>query len=216
MGALHIERFECNMFQENCYILNDETKECVIIDCGAFYEEERKAVTDYITENGLKPKHLICTHAHIDHNFGNNMIFNKFGLRPELCHKDKTLMENLPAQAQALIGLTYKENVPQPGLLFDEDYIVEFGSHKLSVIHTPGHSPGSVMFYCKEENVVFSGDTLFRMSVGRTDFQFGSFTDIVESLRRVVKLLPADTLVLPGHSEQTTIGFEAQHNPYIR
>lgn len=213
---MHIEKFECNMFQENCYIISDETKECVIIDCGAFYEEERGAVVDYIKKNGLTPKHLISTHAHIDHNFGNNTIFKNFGLKPEVFYKDEILMNNLPAQAKAFIGLNYTEDVPPVGKFFDEDYTVAFGSHLLSVIHTPGHTPGSVMFYCEKEKVVFSGDTLFRMSIGRTDFQFGSYPDIVASLKKVMAMLPADTVVLSGHSDKTTIGFEAQHNPYVR
>ena len=85
---MHIEKFECNMFQENCYIVSDETKECVIIDCGAFYPEERSAIVDYIRSHGLTPKHLICTHAHIDHNFGNNTISDNFQLKPEVSRKD--------------------------------------------------------------------------------------------------------------------------------
>lgn len=213
---MHIERFVCNMFQENCYIMSDETNECIIVDCGAFYEEERKAVVEYIKGNNLSPKHLICTHAHIDHNFGDNTIFENFGLKPEVFHKEQTLMEHLADQAMTFVGLQYKEPIPPVGKYFDEDYTITFGNHKLSVIPTPGHTPGSVMFYCKEENVVFSGDTLFKLSIGRTDFQFGSYTDIIESLKKVMNTLPEETVVLTGHSEQTSIGFEKEHNPYIR
>lgn len=213
---MHIERFVCNMFQENCYIMSDETNECIIVDCGAFYEEERKAVVEYIKGNNLSPKHLICTHAHIDHNFGDNTIFENFGLKPEVFHKEQQLMEHLADQAMTFVGLQYKEPIPPVGKYFDEDYTITFGNHKLSVIPTPGHTPGSIMFYCKEENVVFSGDTLFKLSIGRTDFQFGSYTDIIESLKKVMNTLPEETVVLTGHSEQTSIGFEKEHNPYIR
>ena len=213
---MHIEKFVCNMFQENCYIMSDDTKECVIIDCGAFYEEERKAIVEYINDNKLMPKHLICTHAHIDHNFGDNTIYGAFSLKPEVSYKDKILMEHLPEQAKAFIGLSYKEPIPAVGKYFDEDYTISFGNHKLSVIPTPGHTPGSVMFYCKEDKVVFSGDTLFKLSIGRTDFQLGSYPDIIESLKNIAKLLPDDTVVLPGHSEQTSIGFEKAHNPYFK
>ncbi len=213
---MHIERFVCNMFQENCYIMSDDTKECVIIDCGAFYEEERKAIVEYINDNKLTPKHLICTHAHIDHNFGDNTIYDAFSLKPEVSVKDQILMEHLPEQAKTFIGLSYKESIPPVGKYFDENYTISFGNHNLSVIPTPGHTPGSVMFYCKEEKVVFSGDTLFKLSIGRTDFQLGSYPDIIESLKKIAKLLPDDTIVLPGHSEQTSIGFEKAHNPYFK
>ncbi len=213
---LSIEKFECNMFQENCYIVSDESKKCVIIDCGAFYEEERCAIVDYITRQGLTPIHLISTHGHIDHNFGNNTIFEKYNLKPEVCAKDEFLMKNLAGQAKAFIGLDYNEHTPDVGKYFDEKYTINFGNHIMSVIPTPGHTPGSVMLYCKEENVVFSGDTLFKMSIGRTDFQFGSYPDIIESLRNVASLLPPDTVVLPGHGDKTTIGFETMNNPYIK
>ena len=204
------------MFQENCYIVSDESKECIIIDCGAFYEEERHAIAEYITKQGLTPIHLISTHGHIDHNFGNNTIFEKYHLKPEVCIKDEILMNNLASQAKAFIGLNYNDPIPNVGKYFDEKYTVEFGSHSLSVIPTPGHTPGSIMLYCKEENVVFSGDTLFKMSIGRTDFQFGSYPDIIGSLRNITNILPTDTVVLPGHGDKTTIGFEAMHNPYIK
>lgn len=213
---LKIQKFECNMFQENCYVASDETKECVIIDCGALYEEERTAITNYITENELIPKRLICTHGHLDHNFGNAEIFKSYGLRPELSAKDEMLINNLKSQAESFLGMEMSETGIKAGHFFKDKEEIAFGSHNFSVIPTPGHTPGSVMFYCKSENVVFSGDTLFRMSIGRTDFQFGSYKDIIESLKDVCYALPADCIVLPGHGEQTTIGFEREHNPYIK
>lgn len=110
---LNIQRIVCNMFQENCYIVSDDTKECVIIDCGAFYEEEKKEITNYIRDNQLIPKHLLCTHAHIDHNFGNYAICKEFGLKPEVCINDKILMHKLKEQAYTFIGLTYNEEIPE-------------------------------------------------------------------------------------------------------
>lgn len=213
---MNIERFECNMFQENCYVVSDETKECVIIDCGALYAEERNAIANYIKENDLTPKHLLCTHAHIDHNFGDNMVKELYGLSPEVSKKDELLLNNLPAQAQSLLGMNYTEETPKAGHFLEENEAVAFGNHSFTVIPTPGHSPGSVMFYCKEESVVFSGDTLFKMSIGRTDFLQGSYSDIIKSLHKITELLPQNTVVLPGHGERTTIGFEEKHNPYMK
>lgn len=213
---IKIQKFECNMFQENCYVASDETKECVIIDCGAFYQEERKAITDYIKGNGLTPKHLLCTHGHIDHNFGDNMILECFGLYPEVNKRDEVLMENMAAQAQTFIGLAYNEKTPEIKDYLTDNGIVKFGNHSFTVIPTPGHTPGSVMLYCKEEKVVFSGDTLFKLSIGRTDFELGCYNDIIESLKNIVKILPPDTTVLPGHGEKTSIRFEEKHNPYMK
>lgn len=213
---LNIQKFECNMFQENCYIVNDETKECIIIDCGALYAEERKAITNYISENGLTPKRLISTHGHVDHNFGNRFVFDNYGIKPEVCISDKVLIENLKAQAQALVGMNYDEPQVQVENYFHEGEKITFGAHDFYAISTPGHSTGSVVFYCSEERIAFSGDTLFKMSIGRTDFQLGSYKDIVESLRKLSKLLPSDCIILPGHGEQTTMEFETSHNPYFK
>ncbi len=211
---LNIQKFVCNMIQENCYVVSDETKECVIIDCGAYYEEERRAIVDYIREQELKPKHLLATHAHIDHNFGNNTIYETFGLKPEVEGADEKLMEKLPEQAQTIAGVTLDYKMPPVGRYLKETDQIDFGSHTLTILHTPGHTPGGVFYYCKEEKVAFSGDTLFRGSIGRTDFEGGNSFMIIQSLRMIAQL-PDDTTVLPGHGEPTTIGYELRSNPYM-
>lgn len=212
---LQIKRFVCNPFQENCYVVSDETREAVIIDCGAFYEEERRAVVDYIVDNRLKPCHLLETHAHIDHNFGNNTIFNEFGLKPELHMKDAYLQETLKQQTVAFANISIGYDMPPVGKLLVENNDIKFGTHLLRVLSTPGHTPGSVFYHCEEENVAFSGDTLFNMSIGRTDLESGSYNDIMNSLCRIQELLPAETTILPGHGTQTTMEKEKQRNPYL-
>lgn len=211
---LTIKRFECNMLQENCYIISDETKECVICDCGAYYPAERAAIVDYIRDNGLTPVHLLCTHGHIDHNFGNNTIFDEFGLKPEVHNEDQYLMDMLAEQAEALVGITLDYAMPPVGKYFGDGDEITFGSHRLKVIETPGHSKGSVFFYCPEESMALSGDTLFRNSIGRTDFLGGSMFQIIQSLRMICQL-PDNTVVYPGHGPQTTIGTELSSNPYL-
>ncbi len=213
---MNIQRFVCNMFGENCYVVNDETKECVIIDCGAFYEEERKAIIDYIDGNRLVPKHLLVTHAHIDHNFGNDIIYQKYGLKPEVSGDDEILMNKLKEQAYQFCQIDYKNTIPPVERYLRPTDIITFGSHQLTIIPTPGHTPGSVFFYCQEEKVAFSGDTLFRFSIGRTDFEMGSFEDMNNSLHEKVSQIPWDTVVLCGHGEQTTIREEMLSNPYLR
>ena len=209
---LNIKRFACNMLQENCYIASDDTKECVIIDCGAYYEEERKAIVDYIRDNELVPKHLIVTHGHLDHNFGNNTIYEEFGLKPEVAAKDENLMNGFKEQAEKFYGMTLGYNFPPIGKLLSENDVISFGNHKFTIIETPGHSRGSVCYYCSEENVLFSGDTLFHLAIGRTDFKGGSMMQIIQSLRHLAQL-PDETVVLPGHDVLTTIGEELAHNP---
>lgn len=214
MARLNIKRFVCNMLQENCYVVDDGTGECVIIDCGAYYEEERKAVTEHIHANGLTPKHLLTTHGHLDHNFGNDTIYETFGLRPEVSTKDNSLMENLERQAETFYGLKLDRELPHVGKYLCENDTITFGNHTLTIIETPGHSPGSVCYYCKEEDVLFSGDTLFRHSIGRTDFGGGSMLQMIQSLRRLAQL-PDNTAVFPGHGQQTTLSEELAHNPYM-
>lgn len=209
-----IQRFECNMLQENCYIISDETKECVICDCGAYYPAERAAIVDYIRDNGLTPVHLLSTHGHIDHNFGNNTIFDEFGLKPEVHKEDQHLMDMLAEQAETLVGITLDYAMPPVGKYFGDGDEITFGSHRLKVIETPGHSKGSVFFYCPEEAIALSGDTLFRNSIGRTDYLGGSMFQIIQSLRMICQL-PDNTVVYPGHGPQTTIGTELSSNPYL-
>lgn len=202
------------MLQENCYIVSDETKECIIVDCGAYYQEERQAIVEYIRSNKLTPKHLIATHGHFDHNFGNDTIYNEFGLKPEIHQKDEELLKNISSQALSIIGANYDHEMPTASRLLSENDIIEFGSHKFVVIETPGHSPGGVFYYCKEEAIAFSGDTLFKGSIGRTDFIGGSMFMLIQSLR-MISQMPDDVKLLPGHGPETTIGEEVAHNPYI-
>lgn len=211
---LNIKKFTCNMLQENCYVVSDETKECMIVDCGAFYPEERQAIVDYIRTNKLKPMHLVATHGHFDHNFGNDTIYKEFGLKPEIHRKDERLLQTIGDQAMTIVGANIDAEMPAAGRLLSENDTIEFGSHKFVVIETPGHSPGGVFYYCKEENVAFSGDTLFKGSIGRTDFVGGSMFMLIQSLR-MISQMPDEVKLLPGHGPETSIGEEVAHNPYI-
>ena len=139
------------MLQENCYVVSDETKECVIIDCGAFYPEERNAITHYIQKNELKPVHLLVTHGHLDHNFGNDTIYKEFGLKPEVSQGDEKLMKGLKHQAETFYQMQLDTCFPPIGHFFEEDEVIKFGNHEFKIIETPGHSNGSVTFYCEAE-----------------------------------------------------------------
>ena len=211
---LRIQTFEVNPLHENCYVINDETKECVIIDCGALTETEQNAVIAYINEEGLKPVHNLGTHGHLDHHFGDAAILSAFNLQPEVAEGDKVLMQHPREAALQMLGMDLNIDLPAGNLKLTENEEVKFGSHTFKIIRTPGHSPGSVSFYCAEDNVLFTGDTLFKGSIGRTDFPGGSLFQIISSLRELAQL-PDKTIVYPGHGPQTSIGFELAHNPYM-
>ena len=212
---MKIQRFVCNMLQENCYLVSDDTLECIIIDNGMWYPEEHKAMKQYVESNGLMPTRLLATHGHLDHNMGNNITFQAYGLRPEVAKADAFLINNLPLQAENMFGMELPCDYPQAtDFLADKD-IIRFGKHQLEVIATPGHSPGSICFYEPNEKVLFSGDTLFHMSVGRTDLEGGSYMELTKSMKRLTQL-PDDVTVLPGHGPQTYIGDEKSYNPYMK
>jgi len=212
---IKVSRFVCNMLQENAYVVSDESCEAVVIDCGALYDMERNAIIRYIKDNELKPVHLLCTHGHFDHVIGNDTITREFGIKPEVAAEDKHLM-NLKKQLKDMMGMDYDNEVPPIGRLLTANDIIGFGTHSIKILPTPGHTPGSVTFYIETEHVAFTGDTLFKMSIGRTDFEGGSWTDMTNSLINVLAKLPANTKVYPGHGEPTTIGDELRYNPYMR
>ena len=203
-----------NPLHENCYVVSDDTKECVIIDCGAFTESEQEAIITYINKNGLKPVHNLGTHGHLDHHFGDAAILSAFNLLPEVSDGDEVLMQHSKEAALQMLGMDLNIDLPAGELRLTENNTISFGSHTLRIIRTPGHSRGSVSFYCAEENVLFTGDTLFKGSIGRTDFPGGSMFQIISSLRELAQL-PDTTIVYPGHGPQTSIGFELAHNPYM-
>jgi glyoxylase-like metal-dependent hydrolase (beta-lactamase superfamily II) len=213
---LNIKTFEVNPLQENCYVVSDDTNNCIIIDCGALYEEERHAIINYIKSNNLSPTHLLATHGHFDHNFGNDTIFEAFGLKPEIHADDAPLIADIAQQCNMMgMGLEYNRTTPPVGHLLSDGEIITFGTHSLKVIHTPGHSQGGVVFYCKEEKTLFTGDTLFRMSVGRTDLPGGSWSELMDSLEEKIAKLPSETVAYPGHGPKTLLHEEFRMNPYF-
>lgn len=211
-----VKTFVCNPLQENTFVVSDDTRECVVIDCGAFYEEERKAVVDYIRKQQLTPKHLLCTHGHFDHIFGCSTIYDAFQLKPEVHQADAFLTNDLNMQVRNMLGASLELQMPPVGHYLSDGEAIGFGQHRLKVLHTPGHTPGGVVFYCEEERTAFAGDTLFRMSIGRTDFEGGSYVQMMESLHKVMAKLPEDTKVYTGHGPATVIGEEVRMNPYFK
>lgn len=213
---LTIKTFPVNMLQENCYIVSDETHECVIIDCGAQYSQECKAIQQYIESHQLKPVHLLNTHLHFDHVMGNAFIARTFQLQTEANTRDQFLYDDIESQFQMFMGMSYHEEFPcHIAKDLDENDKVTFGSHTFRIIATPGHTPGGICFYCPEEEVLFSGDSLFKFSIGRTDLPRGNGKDLIYSLQQKVMTLPSSTQVYPGHGPATLIADEKINNPYL-
>ena len=213
---IDIKTLQCNPIQENCYVVSDNTREAVVIDCGAFYAEERQAVVNYLNGNHLQLRHVLCTHAHFDHIFGLDTLYGEFGIKPRLHPAESYNYQEMSRQVALFLGVSFDNPMPPLGEMLTDGELISFGEHTLRVIHTPGHSPGSVLFYCESEKVLFAGDTLFRMSVGRTDLEGGSWQELMNSLHQIVAKLPADVKVYTGHGPCTTIGEEKAMNPYFR
>lgn len=210
-----IRTFQCNVFGENCYVVSDENGECVIIDCGADAPAELKAITSYIDTESLRPVHLLATHGHLDHNFGAGEIHALYGLGVELHADDASQIEDLDRQSMMFLRKPFQHKPVVVSRYLSDGDTINFGSHTIRLVHTPGHTPGSSVLMIDDESVMFSGDTLFRMSIGRTDLPGGNDADMAESLRRLAAL-PHSIRVLTGHGYETTIGDEITYNPYIR
>jgi hydroxyacylglutathione hydrolase len=210
---LTISQFTFNPMQENTYVISDDKGACIIIDPGCYYEEERKELTDFIDMNKMVPKCLLNTHCHLDHIFGNKFIAERYGLMLHIHKKEKPVLDHGPASGLKW-GLPF-ENYAGELQYLEEGKDVVFGENILEVLFTPGHSPGSVSFYCKDEKFVMAGDVLFRLGIGRTDLPGGDQNTLLRSIRDQLFVLPDDVIVYSGHGPETTIGYEKKNNPFL-
>ena len=211
---LQIKRFEFNLIGENTYLLYDETKEAAIIDCGAFSNEEKTLLKDFISQNQLSLKHLLNTHLHLDHSFGNKFIYDTYGIAPEY-HRMEEEMPCLQKQA-ARFGINLEESNLEAARYLEDGDIISFGNSELEAILIPGHSPASLCFYSKENAVVFTADVLFEESIGRSDLWGGNHQQLVSGIKSKLLTLPEDTIVCSGHGPETTIKNEILNNPYLK
>lgn len=209
-----VQSFEVNYFSENTYIVYDETKEGVIIDCGCMNKEEQQLISRFVSEQQLTLKRYLCTHLHLDHIFGNQFVWKQYGLKPEASKAD---VEGLPSpidQAKAFrLPLAIQEVAVEHFLAGGQ--IVQFGKTQLEVISVPGHSPGGLAFYNRKNGFVIVGDSLFAGSIGRTDLWGGSQDLLQAALRDRILSLPDETIVYPGHGPETRVIDEKFSNPYL-
>ncbi len=208
-----IKIFVFNPFQENTFLLYDESNECIIIDAGCNEEHEFKELDSYITENNLTLKLIINTHCHIDHIMGNAYLVDKYNV-PSIAHKeDMPLLERSNDMAMAF-GFNIQEP-PIPSRFVNEGDEIKFGNTTLLVKHVPGHSPGSIALYNEKEQFVIVGDVLFKEGIGRTDLPGGDYDTLIASINDKLFTLNNDVVVHPGHGESTTIAHEKSTNPYF-
>lgn len=211
---IKIEKFVFNPFQENTWVLYDETKACVIVDPGCMDKNENLVLSTFVSSNRLNPVKLIYTHCHVDHVPGNNFVCEKYDLKPEMHKAGLSFFENAPRHGQI-----YGFNIPEmimPEQFFEHDDIIKFGNSALKVVYTPGHVDGHVCFICEAQHFVITGDVLFKDSIGRTDFPTGDFDKLMNSIHSQLFTLDDDYMVYCGHGSETSIGYEKVNNPFIK
>jgi len=209
-----IKTFTFNPFQENTYLVFDETNEAVVIDAGCLQAGEKQILTRFIEDNKLTLKRVLNTHLHLDHQFGNKFLFDTYGIAPEACIEDEFLLENVVAQARSY-GFPVTEEAQPLGAYIIENQEITFGNSTLKAIHAPGHSPGSMVLYSEKDGVMFAGDVLFQGSIGRTDLPKGDYASLILAITKKLLVLPDSTVVYCGHGPSTTIGYEKKNNPYL-
>ncbi len=210
---LRIQSFTYNPFQENTYILYNDNMEAIIIDPGMYTEDEFDTFFDFLSKNAIEPKLLLNTHTHLDHLFGNAAVLRKFNIPFGFHIKDKPVFD-AASSAGAMYGMVFEKS-PEPSFYISETEDIIFGDDTFQVLLTPGHSPGSVCFYHEKQDFVISGDVLFQMSIGRSDFPGGNYDTLMNSIHSKLMALPDHTKVYSGHGPVTHIGFERMNNPFI-
>lgn len=208
-----IKTFVCNAFQENTFLLYDETKECVIIDAGNSNAKENSLIDGFIETNELKLISIINTHCHIDHLMGNSYFVDKYNV-DSIAHKNEMPLIDRSKDMAIAFGFDLEEP-PVPNIFVEDGEIIRFGNSELEVRLVPGHSPGSIVLYCKKDNFVIVGDVLFSGSIGRTDLPGGDHQTLIDSIEDKLFSLDPSVVAYPGHGESTTIGKEKETNPFF-
>ncbi len=211
---LQVKYFTFSPIQENTYVLYNELGKAIIIDTGCYFSAEQEKLKKFLEDTGLIPERLLNTHCHLDHVFGNRWVHETWGLELWL-HPDEERMLSLAPLSGEKWGLPF-DNYQGPLHFLQHGDLVVLGEDELKVILTPGHSPGSISFYCEKQQFLIAGDVLFRESIGRTDLPGGDHQTLLNSIREQLFVLPDEVVVYPGHGMPTTIGHEKRNNPFLQ
>lgn len=209
---MEIKRVVFNPFRENTYLVWDATNEAIVIDAGNMSESENAMFKELISSLGVKPVMAVNTHGHFDHTQGVKWLKEEYGVEFACSSKDKFLID--ASSGGVVYGLKCNE-VPEIDVDLDSVDSVKFGDTELRIIKTPGHTPGHVVLFNEKERVLFTGDTLFKESIGRTDLPGGDYSWIMKSILEEVVPLGDDVVIYPGHEDSSTIGHETLYNPFI-
>ncbi len=213
MEIMKIACLQFNPIQENTYVVWDDTNECIVVDAGNSSEKENAALANFIDGHGLKPVLAVNTHGHFDHTLGVQFLKERYGVPFALSTKDQFLLDNASTSG-SIFGVKVGQ-MPAVDIDLDTTPEIRFGNTSLRVIPTPGHTPGHVSLYEPQSQSLFTGDTLFRESIGRTDLPGGDYSWIMRSILEQLLPLGDGVKVYPGHGPETTIGHETIYNPFI-
>ena len=212
---MNIKSFTFNPFQENTYIVYDKTKECLIIDPGCYTDAERKELKTFIEEKELTPVKLINTHCHIDHVLGNKFASEQWNIQLYMHKEDLPVLEKV-GDISKMYGIEDYEGSPYPKHFLAQGDRLTFGKSSFEILFTPGHAPGHICLYSKENNLLIAGDVIFQRSLGRTDLPGGDHSTLINSIITQLFPLPNETQVFCGHGPSTNLGYEKEHNPFLQ
>lgn len=210
---MKIDSLALGAYETNCYVLrsNGTAKECLIIDAGLGADK----LIEFLQEHKLNPISIVLTHGHIDHIEGVAALRGNFpGIKVHIHNLDAEMLSEPYSNLSAMTGGAF--SIEPADFLLEEQSVIEEAGIKLIVLHTPGHTPGGICLYSKEDDVVFTDDALFAESIGRTDFPNGNTRQLLNSIREKLFALPDETKVYPGHGPTSTIAHEKQYNPFLR
>ena len=212
---IEIQSFTFNGFQENTYVLFDQTKECIIIDPGCYEKSEQQTLVDFIENNQLKPVKLINTHCHIDHVLGNKFVAEKWNLPLYMHEKDLPTLKSVSDYCK-VYGFHNYDPSPEPSAFLNHEDELTFGQSSLDIFFTPGHAPGHIVLHSPSQKFVIGGDVLFYTSIGRTDLPGGDHDTLINSIKENLLVMDDDTVIYCGHGQPTKIGFEKINNPFLK
>lgn len=212
---LKVKKFVFSLFGVNTYLAIDEsTKKTAIIDPAMQKPVEEGEISRYVSDNNLEITNIINTHLHLDHCFGANWVKRTYGVKLMAAPADAILGKIIPQQYQ-MFGIKPVNEIVEIDVNLIDGETISIGDSVLKVFATPGHTQGGIVLYDEKDKLLFSGDTIFYGSVGRTDLPGGNHTQLINSIRTKIFTLPDDVKILPGHGEASSVGYERTHNPYV-
>lgn len=212
---LKVVQFQFSQFGVNTYLVVDvTTSKAAVIDPAMAFAQEERAFSDYVAKENVDVQQIINTHLHLDHCFGMDFVKSKYHI-PLKAHGDDAILGEILDQQYQMFGMSPRGKKVEIDVTLRDNDVIDIGESQLRVIATPGHTLGGICLYCATDKILFSGDTIFKGSVGRTDLPGGSHTRLISSINQRILSLPHDVMIYPGHGPSTTVGDELRHNPYI-